>query len=107
MAVTYITKQNASAATEQTLYTVPTVVVSKIVSIFVTNRSATDTTFTIAHNVGGGATANTDYLYKDTPLPGNGVFLVTTPIFANTADKIKVTSGSSNVTFSLYAQETT
>jgi hypothetical protein len=102
----YVTKQLfPSAATEEDLYTVPTVAVSKIVSIFICNISATATSFRISHSVGGGATDNKDYRYYDIAIPGNDTFLMTTPIFGNTGDIIRVYATLGTLSFALEAQE--
>jgi len=109
MTVTYVTKQsNPSATTETTLYTVPTVSVSKIVTITVCNQGVAGS-FRISRSVGGGATAAKDYLFYDAPIAASGTapYVITTPFFTNTADKIKVYASHANMSFQLDAQETT
>ena len=72
MAAKVLGQAAPAATTETVLYTVPggkTVVGSSLV---VCNRSSITTTFRVSVSVGGGATANKDYLAYDTPITGNG-----------------------------------
>jgi len=104
--VTYVTKQiEPSATTETVLYTVPTVVVSKIVNIFVCNKGAAGT-FRISQSVGGGATADKDYIFYDEPLAANTTYRDTSPLFGNTGDIFRVYASSADISFTLHAQET-
>ena len=91
--------QEDDASTEQTLYTCSNASGATVHSLFICNRSTSAVTFTVALNVGGGATANGDYLYKDEALAANKTYLVTTPIHMANTDTLKVTSSTANVTF--------
>jgi hypothetical protein len=108
MTVTYFTKQLKPSNTNLTdLYEVTAdIVVSKIVTICICNQSSSATTFRIAQSVGGGAVADKDYIYYDEPISGNRSFFLTTPIFANAGDIIRVKAGAATLSFNLHAQET-
>ena len=97
--------QVGDASTEATLYTVPASTNTTVSSIVVCNRGAADTTFRIAVNDGGGATANQDYLFFDVPLPGNDTFIATIGGTLEATDTIKVLSGNANVSFNAFGVE--
>jgi len=100
--------QVATAATTETdLYTVPGATSSVCSSIVICNRGATVATFRVSHAVGGGATANKDYLYYDVTLAGNDTFIATIGITMAATDKIRVYASTANLSFNLYGQETT
>lgn len=107
MATALITKQAApNATTETDLYTVPALTTCVISSIVVCNRGATATTFRISHSVGGGATANKDYLYYSVIIPPNDTFIATVGPTLNAADKIRVYAGNASLSFTAYGEET-
>ena len=95
-----------SATTETDLYSAPSgqVIVS---TLTVCNRSATQTTFRVSVSVGGGATANKDYIYYDLIIGGNDTFAATMGITLSTGDKIKVYAGAATLSFNLFGQEIT
>jgi len=100
--------QVATAATTETdLYTVPGATSAVCSSIVICNRGATVATFRVSHAVGGGATANKDYLYYDVTLAGNDTFIATIGITMAATDKIRVYASTANLSFNLYGQETT
>ncbi len=94
-----------SATTETDLYTVPALRSAVISTVLVCNRGATATTFRISHAVGGGVTANKDYLYYDVTIAGNDTFAATLGICMAATDKMKVYAGNGNLSFNLYGQE--
>ena len=95
------------ATTETTLYTVPALTSSVISSLYVCNRGSTATTFRVSVAVGGGATANKDYLYYDVPISGNDTFVCTVGLTLATTDKVKVYAGNASLSFNLFGQEQT
>lgn len=97
--------QVGDASTEATLYSVPASTNTTVSSIVVCNRAAAAATFRIAVNNGGGATANTDYLYFDLQLPGNDTFIATIGATLEATDTIKVLSSTANVTFNVFGIE--
>jgi len=104
MTVSYVTEQIEPSATTLTdLYTVPIVSVSKIVSVFICNKGAGSDTVRIAQSVGGGAVADKDYIYYGLAIAPTDTFLITTPIFGNTGDIIRVYSTTGDTSFTLQA----
>jgi hypothetical protein len=109
MAITYkVLGQSAPSATTPTdLYTVPGSTSAIASTLFVTNRGATATTFRVSVAVGGGATANKDYLYYDISIPSNDTLAVTAGITLATTDVVRVYAGNSNLSFTLFGSELT
>ena len=94
-----------SATTETDLYTVPGTTSTVVSSIFVCNRGTTSSKFRISHAVGGGATANKDYLFYDETVPANSTYQFTAGLTLATTDKIKVYAETANLSFNIYGQE--
>lgn len=109
MATTYkVLGQSApSATTETTLYTVPGATSAVVSTIVCANRGGSSTFFRISVAVGGGATANQDYLYYDLPIQANDTFALTFGVTLATTDKIKVYAGNGNLSFSAFGSEIT
>lgn len=107
MATTYKNLgQSAPAATTPTdLYTVPALTQAVASSFIVCNRGNTATTFRLSRSVGGGATANKDYLYYDVTIPANDTFIATIGLTLGAADKVRVYAGNGNLSFSLDGME--
>jgi len=100
--------QSAPGATTETdLYTVPAATSAVLSSLVVCNRGATPTTFRAGVAVGGGATANKDYLYYDVTIGGRDTFVATVGISIAATDKVRVYAGSANLSFSLFGVERT
>lgn len=101
----------ASATTETDLYEVPSPSASaceaSVSSLVVCNRGSTSTTFRVSVAVGGGATANKDYLYYDVPVVGNDTFIATIGITLAEGDVVRVYAGNANLSFSLFGLERT
>jgi glucose-6-phosphate dehydrogenase assembly protein OpcA len=96
-----------SATTETTLYTVPSSTSAIGSSIIVCNRAATADTFRVSVAVGGGATANKDYLYYDVAIPANDTFIATIGVTLATTDVVRVFAGTANLSFSLWGTQIT
>jgi len=94
-----------SATTETDLYTVPSVTSSVASSVIVCNRSSVLSTFRISIAVGGGATANKDYIYYDLPIGANDTFIATIGVTLAATDKVRVYASNTNLSFSLYGSE--
>lgn len=109
MAVTYKVLGQAApnATTETDLYTVPSLKSSIVSSLIVCNRGAITATFRLSISVGGGATANKDYIYYDVLMPPNDTFIATVGITLATTDKVRAYASTANVSFSLYGEEIT
>jgi hypothetical protein len=95
------------ATTETTLYTVPALTATVISSLYVCNRGNTATTFRVSIAVGGGATANKNYLYYDVAIAGNDTFVCTVGLTLATTDIIKVFAGNASLSFNVFGQEQT
>lgn len=93
------------ATTETVLYTVPALTSSVISTLSIANRGATGTTFRVSVSVGGGATANKDYLYYDLNLEGYDTFAATFGVTLAAGDVIRVYAGNANLSFQLFGQE--
>ena len=96
-----------SATTETDLYTVPSTTSTIVSSIIVCNRGTSQASFRVSVAVGGGTTANKDYIYYDLLISGNDTFIATVGITLATTDKVKVYASSANLSFSLYGSELT
>jgi hypothetical protein len=107
MATTYKVLGQAapSATTETDLYIALVSAVAS--SIIVCNRGTTQATFRVSIAVGGGATANKDYIYYDLLIAGNDTFIATIGVTLAANDKVKVYASSGNFSFSLYGSEVT
>ena len=98
--------QAAPGATTPTdLYTVPGATQAVVSSFMVCNRGATATTFRLSRSVGGGATANKDYIYYDVAIPGNDCFIATIGLALAATDVVRVYAGNASLSFSLDGME--
>ena len=100
-------QSSPAATTETDLYTVPAATSAVASSVIICNRSSTLATFRISIAVGGGATANKDYIYYDLPLGANDTFIATIGVTLAATDKVKVYASTTNLSFSLYGSELT
>lgn len=94
-----------AAVTEVALYTVPALTSGIVEGVSVCNRSATPSTFRLSVSVGGGATADKDYVNYDTPVEGNSTVLVNGVITVAAGDVIRCQSGSGLVSFNAWGVE--
>ena len=103
MAQTYgVLGQTTVASTTLTaLFTVTTGEQAVVSGVFVTNRSSTGTTFRISVAENGTTDTLKQYIYYDTAIPGNDVF-VSKPVTLGDTDVIRVYAGSATVTFSAW-----
>lgn len=109
MTTTYkVLGQSAPGATTETdLYAVPALTSAVASSLVICNRGTASTTFRVSVAVGGGATANKDYIYYDVVIAGNDTFIATIGISLATTDIVKVYAGNANLSFSLFGMEIT
>jgi hypothetical protein len=98
-------QSSPAATTETDLYTVPAATSAVASSVIVCNRSAVLSTFRISIAVGGGVTANKDYIYYDLPIGANDTFIATIGVTLATTDKVRVYASNTNLSFSLYGSE--
>jgi hypothetical protein len=97
---------NPSATTLTTLYTVPSAQAS-VSTVTVCNTSSTATTYRIAVRPAGAASATSQYVVYDAPLPANDTVTLTLGITLATTDVLSVYAGSANVAFSAFGVEIT
>jgi hypothetical protein len=71
----------------------------------VCNRSSVLSTFRVSVAVGGGATANKDYIYYDLPIGANDTFIATVGLTLAATDVVRVYASNTNLSFSLYGSE--
>jgi len=95
-----------AAVTETVLYTVPTSQNVLIQELCVCNRSGSPASFRVSISVGGGATATKDYLYYDTPLPGNDTFATDIGVTLYQTDVIRVYTVQGTLSFTLIGART-
>ena len=93
-----------SATTETTLYTVPGSTSTTISTLVVCNRG-TAATFRVSVSVGGGATANKDYLYYDLAIPANDTFGATLGITLAATDVVRVYASTTDLSFAAFGVE--
>jgi hypothetical protein len=107
MAKTYkiLGQASPSATTETDLYTVPSATQAVVSSIVVANRNIADSTFRISVSEDGNSTSNKDYIAYDISIPGNSQYSATLGITLNAADKIRVYSSTSNLSFNVFGSE--
>jgi hypothetical protein len=107
MATVYKTlgQSSPSATTETALYTVPAATSAIASSIVVCNRSSVLSTFRVSVAVGGGVTADKDYIYYDLPIGANDTFIATVGLTLAATDVVRVYASNTNLSFSLYGSE--
>ena len=105
--VQVLSQTNPSAATLTDSYTVPAVTSAIVSSLFVTNRSATATSFRVSVAKAGAADDNVQYLYYDIPIQGNDTFASTTGISLETTDVVRVYATLATLTFNIHGVEIT
>jgi hypothetical protein len=98
-------QSSPSATTSTDLYTVPAATSTVCSSLSICNRGGTQTTFRVSISEGGTTIANKDYLYYDVTLAGNDTFIATIGVTLAATDKIRVYSGSSNLSFQVWGTE--
>lgn len=97
--------QAPSAATPTTLYSPGGTTQAVVATIAVCNRSATATTFRLAHKVGGGATVNADYFVYDATIAGNDTQFITVGVSMNGSDILECYATLATVSFSAWGVE--
>jgi hypothetical protein len=96
---------NPSAATDTTLYTVPSGNSAVISTVSICNRSATSTTFRLAIRPAGASISNTHYLCFDTIAPANDTIYLTVGLSLAATDVITANTAAATVTFSAFGSE--
>ena len=99
-------QSNPSATTQTTLYTVPAATSTVVSSIMICNQSSTNATFRIAIQVSGASLVAQDYIYYNAPLSGFNTFAATLGLTLAATDVVSIYSSTSNLSFSIFGQET-
>ena len=107
MAIVYkqLGRSNPAAATLTPLYTVPAVTTAVLSTITVCNRSATATTFRLAHALAGAADALDQYFAYDTAIAGNTTIAFTLGITMGTTDVLRAYATLATLTFLAWGEE--
>lgn len=95
-----------SAATDTTLYTVPSSTSTVVSSLVVCNRGAAATLFRVAIRPAGATIDPKHYLYYDVEVAPNDTFAATLGITLATTDVVTVRCRDATVSFSLFGEET-
>jgi hypothetical protein len=96
-----------SATTETTLYTVPAGKSARCGMLMACNRGAAAATFRVSISVGGGATANKDYIYYDLTIAAYDSFLLDllNGVNVSATDIIRVYASTGDMSFNLSGEE--
>ena len=104
MAIKVLGQVAPSATTETPLYTA-TGTSAVAGNLIVCNRSNTAVFYRTSVSVGGGATANQDYLIYDSLIPGNESLSLLSGLTLSANDVVRVYVDSANASFSLMGEE--
>lgn len=96
-----------NATTETTLYTVPAGKTARAGLLMACNRGAAAATFRVSISVGGGATANKDYIYYDLTIAAYDSFLLDSLLGLNLSatDVVRVYASTADMSFNLSGEE--
>jgi hypothetical protein len=95
-----------AAATETTLYTVPSGSSTIISTILVCNTSNAIDNFNVSVSVGGSPTDIKDYIYNGCFVLAHDTFAATIGITLGSNDVMRIYSNNGSLSFSLFGQET-
>lgn len=96
-----------SAASDTTLYTVPSATQAVLSTISICNRVATAATYRVAVRPDGAAIANQHYVVFDAPIGGNQTVALTLGVAMDAADVLTVRASTASVSFSVFGSEIT
>jgi hypothetical protein len=92
---------NPSATTLTDLYTVPASTKTTSTTIYVCNRSSTQTSFRIALAKAGAADDLKQYIYYDETIPGNLSFAATVGVGLEPTDVVRVYATLATLSFNM------
>ena len=98
---------DATATTDEELYTVPDKSQTTVSSLVVCNRSGSGITYRVRIAVAGASVDNKQYIFYDKALGANTTEAHVIGITLNQADVVRVFASSGDVSFSLFGCETT
>jgi hypothetical protein len=94
-----------SAASNTTLYTVPSSTQAVISTVIVCNTSSSADAFSIAVRPAGETLANKHYIFNGEPIGGNSSFIATVGMTLATTDVVTVFSSNGTSSFNAYGSE--
>jgi glucose-6-phosphate dehydrogenase assembly protein OpcA len=94
-----------SAATNTTLYTVPSTTQTVVSSITICNLGSAADTIRIAIRVAGGSIANEDYIAYEEAVAGNSLMTITAGLTLAATDVITVYSTAGTCAFNAFGSE--
>jgi hypothetical protein len=102
---TILGQQNSAANTLTKLYEVPAGNSAVISSINIANLDANAAAFSIAANLSGSATSNSNYLAWRIAIPGNDSIALSLGVTLNASSQLSVNANTSTLTFSAFGTE--
>jgi len=96
---------NPSAASLNTLYTVPANTSTVVSTLCVCNQSISSATFRVAVRPAGATIDPKHYIAYDTPIPSNDTIHLTIGASLGNTDVISVYANSSTMSFTLFGSE--
>jgi len=102
---TILGQKNPASNTLTNLYTVPAGNSAVISSINIANLDANAAAFSIAANISGVATSNTNFLAWRISIPGNDSIALSLGVTLNASSQLSVNANTSTVTFSAFGTE--
>ena len=105
MTIKILGQQALPATSETDVYEVPAGMEAVISSLVIANRGSAASTFRVSISVGGGVTADKDYLYYDIPIQGNDTFIATVGFTLQTGDVLRGYAGNNQLSYSAFGQE--
>lgn len=96
-----------TAATDSTLYTVPSATSTVASTLSVCNRGTVSSTFRVAVRPAGATLANTHYIVFDNVVAANDTVFLTLGISLAATDVVTVRAGTADFAFSLFGSEIT
>lgn len=107
MTFTYKTlgQQAPAAATPADLYTCPALTSAIVEGVTICNRSSAQTFVRLSVSVGGGATADKDYLLYDVPVPGNTTVDVNAVATMAAGDVLRCYATDATISFNAFGVE--
>lgn len=97
----------AGSATNETLYTVPSVTESVISTITICNRGTASATYRLAVRPDGTTLGNNHYIAYDSTIGGNDTVALTIGVTMNASDILATYASNANLTFNAFGAEIT
>ena len=105
-AIKILGQLDVSATTITTLYTVPDLTQTTVISLVVCNRSGSGITFRVSVHVNGAGADDKQFIFYDEALAATTTRTVVIGMCLGQKDVVKVYSSAANVSFNLFGVET-